>query len=336
MNALLRASLAATSLLSVVLDPAYAEEPCGALRQIASVPVETLPTGLVDATMVIEHQALKFLLDTRVTQSLISAQAAAALALPREPMNRITRLKFCMDRVTCLQEFATADAMNFGELAAKVRFGVAPGDLSLGVPGLLGADFLRNFDVEFDFAKSRVNLFSPNHCQGGVVYWTRSGASRIPMEVSQWGEIGVDAELDGKSIKAELASGFPKSHLDIAQGETKYGIPDRDWKMISPGGYNSNSWATCQHVFRSLTIGEIQVANVDLAIESGGERPYLGARLFLGMDILRQLHLYIAYKERNLYVSAATATATAAPPPQQPTPSTSPALQQSPSAPTGH
>ncbi|HEX9159365.1 MAG TPA: hypothetical protein VF835_03980, partial [Rhizomicrobium sp.] len=58
-----------------------------------------------------------------------------------------------------------------------------------------------------------------------------------------------------------------------------------------------------------------------------GSPPYLGARLYLGMDVLRQLHLYIAYKERNLYVSAASAGSSqsaqqsSAPAPLPPSPS---------------
>lgn len=336
MNMYLHALLAATFLLTIKVAPAGAEGECSGLTQIASTPLETLPAGLVYTSVVVNHRPLNFLLDTRVQQTLISEAAATAAGLPRERMNRVTRLKFCMDDNTCLQEFATADAMQLGGLTAKVQFGVVPGDLQTGIPGLLGADFLHNWDMEFDFGKNRLNVFSPEHCDGGVVYWTRTGASRIPIDVNSWGEVLLKAELDGHSIYAEVATGLPKSYLVIAQGETKYGT-DKDWKLIKREDEHRNSSVTYEHVFKSLSVGDINIENMDLTIYSGTP-PYLGARLYLGMDVLRHLHLYIAYKERNLYVSAANAGATPAaqqlPAPPQP-PASTPAQQQSATAP-GH
>ncbi len=37
--------------------------------------------------------------------------------------------------------------------------------------GILGSEMLRNVDVDFDFSANKVNLFSPDHCAGNVVYW---------------------------------------------------------------------------------------------------------------------------------------------------------------------
>jgi predicted aspartyl protease len=77
--------------------------------------------------------------------------------------------------------------------------------------------------------------------------------------------------------------------------------------LVKAGEYHGSP-VLYEHVFKTLTVGGIEVDNVDLMIQSGA-RPYVGAQLALGMDILRQLHLYVAYKERNLYASAANAAA---------------------------
>lgn len=325
MRSLLRTTIAGMLLLSLMTGKSSAEEACPPLKEIASLPVETLPPGQVYTTLTIKSQPVNFLLDTRVEQSLIGASTAAMLDLPREAINQVTRLKFCIDAGNCIHEFATTDALKLGVLTAKVRFGVAPDSIfASGVPAMLGADVLHNFDVEFDFMKSRVNLFSPDHCEGGVVYWTQSGASRIPLKVNSYGEEAIPAELDGESVDAEIATGFPKSELEMAEGETKFGMPDKDWKLVTAGDVHGRSTIKYEHVFKSMTLGGIQVNNVDLTIYTGPTPDYLGARLYLGLDILRQLHLYMAPKERNLYLSAADAVTPPLQQPQQPPPSTPP------------
>ncbi|MGH6876333.1 MAG: hypothetical protein ACREHV_03030 [Rhizomicrobium sp.] len=303
MNMLLRASLAVALVLSTAVDRVDAESSCGSLKQIASVATETAPDGRVSVPVAIGTQSLNFMLETQEPESLIRASSASALALPREPI-----LAWYVYDGVRLEELAVVDGMKFGDLTANFKLAVAPDSgFEPGISGILADDFLRAFDVDFDFAKSRVNLFSPDHCQGGVVYWTKDGASRIPMELSDWGEITVDAELDGKSVRAEIATGLAKSYLLMATGNTKFGEPDKDWKLVKAGEYHNKerSAAVYEHVFKSLTFGGIEVDNADVTIRAGGD--VLGARLFLGMDILRQIHLYIAYKERNLYVSAASA-----------------------------
>jgi len=297
--------LLATGIIIVsLIGPVEAEEACTGLRQLTSAVMETLPDGTVYVPALIKDRPLNFLLETESFGSVISATSAATLALPQEHI-AASNLQMYGDR---LQEFATTDAFKLGGLAGKVGFAVAPdSDFKAGMSGIFAADFLRHFDVEFDFAKSRVNLFSPDHCEGGVVYWTQSGGTRVPMKLTPFGQIRVDAELDGEPIPTEIATGLAKTTMQIAADETKFG-QQNDWKVISGGGSHHNAQTVYEHTFKSLTLGGIEVYNVNLPINSGGT-PYPGARLYLGMDILRQLHLYAAYKERNLYASAASAGA---------------------------
>jgi len=81
-----------------------------------------------------------------------------------------------------------------------------------------------------------------------------------------------------------------------------------------------------RHRFASLSFGGVTVANPmidvirDLA-ERMGPRTVTGTRvpdvqeelpdLLIGMDILRHLHLYIAYGEQKLYITPASAPAAA-------------------------
>jgi len=57
-----------------------------------------------------------------------------------------------------------------------------------------------------------------------------------------------------------------------------------------------------------FSLGGVSVENPDLLLYPRGAMALPGdPELILGMGILRQLHMYIAYKERKLYVTAASA-----------------------------
>ncbi len=44
--------------------------------------------------------------------------------------------------------------------------------MMIHVVGVIGTDLLGKFDVDLDIAHKKLNLFSPDHCKGQVVYWT--------------------------------------------------------------------------------------------------------------------------------------------------------------------
>src|SRR5688572_23950782 len=46
--------------------------------------------------------------------------------------------------------------------------------------GLLGAELLSVFDVDFDFAAGKLSLFDQNHCPGQVVYWQAAAVAVVP------------------------------------------------------------------------------------------------------------------------------------------------------------
>ena len=72
--------------------------------------------------------------------------------------------------------------------------------------GHLGPDYLRNFDLDFDFAAHKLSLFSPDHCKGKVVYWARAYAT-VPFTLNADGHIEFPVTLDGQKMPAMIATG---------------------------------------------------------------------------------------------------------------------------------
>ncbi len=59
--------------------------------------------------------------------------------------------------------------------------------------------------------------------------------------------------------------------------------------------------------FQSLELDRVAMKHPPIAIVSDNFAKGLGADLLLGVDFLRHTHLYIAYGEKRLYITAAQA-----------------------------
>jgi hypothetical protein len=80
------------------------------------------------------------------------------------------------------------------------------------VVGILGMDVLKQTDIELDAAHRKMNLFSPDHCPGHVVYWAAKYDS-APIRFRKLGEFYFPMELDGKKLETTLATSRPMTTL---------------------------------------------------------------------------------------------------------------------------
>jgi hypothetical protein len=62
-----------------------------------------------------------------------------------------------------------------------------------------------------------------------------------------------------------------------------------------------------KYPFQTLTFQDVAVKYPEIEIGKEGKRMPDEPQLIVGMGILRQLHLYIAYAEKKLYVTPAEA-----------------------------
>jgi predicted aspartyl protease len=164
--------------------------------------------------------------------------------------------------------------------------------------GLLGADFLYYFDLDFDFAKAKLNLISPDHCKGKVVYWSKGDYGVVPFEYDTQRKIALSVVLDGKKLNAVLDTGASVTVMSL---ETAASLFDWDEDDIVKGRQKP--------VFASMAFGSVVISHPAITLVSDKESVLLGSRqpkMIIGMDVLRRLHLYISYKEKMIYVTPAT------------------------------
>lgn len=318
---------------SLMTQAALAEN-CPALQILASVPMTYDIAGrpYVPVTLGTSHQLM--LVDTGGALSVISPQAVTQLGLPSHKV-RIRQYSISgqfTDRAADVSSFALGDLT-----ADRIDFMIDPDSSKFASgtwAGIIGPNILRNYDAEFDFGAGKFNLISQDHCPGKVIYWRADRAAVMPVQVTaRSAHIIVPVSLDGIALHGLIDTGASRSFLNARIAESDFGLTPNTPAYSAPQG--GRGIPVPWHRFHSLSLQGIEVGNPliavvpDLARKKVADKPATGSRLVdedeapglkditLGMDVLKKLHLFIAYKEQKLYatpaVSVGAATGTAAP-----------------------
>lgn len=302
-----KASVAALGILLIACAaPALAETPCRLLKS-TSLELGTDRAGGVYVPVTIGGRKLNLLVDTGGIYSMLTDQTVKSMGLRQQHMARV---QLRMYGGALIDSYVTADNLVLGQLTApRWKFLVMPNGMPIEINGTLSPDILRNYDADFDFAASKLNLFSQDHCPGKVVYWTHGTVAQIPVDLDMWGHLKVPVELDGKKFEAAIDTGSDRSVMSLDTAEEKFGFNEGDARLKRAARDPDEPAHVYTFPFRTLALEGVTVANPDVMLVPDRDS-HIGSHgpgLILGMGILRQLHLYIAYKESKLYVTAATA-----------------------------
>jgi predicted aspartyl protease len=281
--------------------PALAQSNCG-LTRTASIDLNFDNAGGVYVPMKISGTTVNLLVDTGGAGSMLTDKAVDALKLDRIMMDRSTWLVMFGGEV--LKYYAQPRDVDLGGLhAPSLRMVIVPVGHQPNFDGTLAPDILRLYDVDFDFANAKLNLFSQDHCPGAVVYWTKNAYAQIAFHVDRDGHIQLPVEVDGHTLGAAFDTGSSESVMSLDLAERLF---DLDEKSPNLKAISNLPLHTYRYSFKTLKFGGVTVGNPDILLVPNSVSR-IRDKFILGMGILRQLHLYIAYKERNLYVTAATA-----------------------------
>ena len=297
-----KVSLIAISLAAALLASGAAQadgQKCS-LGRYATLPITIDDAGGVTVPMKVEDQVQNMLIDTGGVFSMLADAAAARLNL-RPQMIWGTSLTMLGGKT--LDHYVVAHSMEIAGARVRDRqFVLLPNDLlPPGVDGVLGPDILQVFDVDFDFAAGKVGLFSRDHCEGKVVYWTHDPHAQIPFKLDEGRHIKIDVQLDGQEVPAILDTGSSRS---LMSQDTAVDLFKIDPAVVLSKNHN-------RYPFKMLTLEGVTVNNPDIILVPDDKSKIMGGyrqpKLILSMGVLRQLHLYIAYKEKMIYVTAASA-----------------------------
>jgi len=300
---------------------------------VTSVPMRPIVGGIPGIDVLIADTRQVLLVDTGGVFSDVTKRTARELNL------KPTRSNITMTDVRGQRsdQAVRLPSIALGRLRQEgAYFQVAPGsdDPNDTSPqpfaGTLGPDLLQRFDADFDFASGKLNLISPGHCEGKVVYWTAPAIAIVPMHVAQFGHIIFPMTLDGKRVTVLLDTGASNTtmNLDVARRVFKVDVTSPDVEKVGEitGGYTANVY---RRRFKTLEVDGVVVTDPLITLlpnmMGSAPAPRTGSLtrdnddvqglpdVILGMSVLSKLHVYIAYKESKLYLSAGAPLAASPP-----------------------
>lgn len=241
--------LAAVFAGSMLFAAAAQAQDCS-LDQLASLPITTLSNGAI---------AAPFEVNGREVMLAISLQA------PHTALNA----GYAKQMGAAAGGSVVLDSFGFGKFTFEHEAVDVVADSPFGTAGVLGADRLRHFDVEFDFRNAKMNLFAKSQCPGaGVVYWAKQ-YTVVPMHIGADGHVLAQVTLDGKPANAVLSTA--PEHVAMRTPEP----------------------------VKALGLGALSFNNPD--VTAGDVAADADARV--GLDELKNLHLFLAFSDNKLYAT---------------------------------
>lgn len=266
------------------------------LGRFASLPITFDNVGLPTVPITIDGTPVSMLVDTGAEFSMLDISVVVKFKLP-EGASGHTEMLFGGQ----WSRMATrVPVFEIGESTVDKHAFVVSTDGTFVAPsdGDLAADVLAAFDLDFDFASGTLNFMSQDHCPGKVVYWTKGGYAAAPFDMDKDDRhIRIDVLLDGKTVSAVLDTGSNWSTMSLEAAQDIFKL------QAAPG--------RAVHIFKELTLQGVTVNNPEIVLVPDDQSKVLHVHgqpdMILGMDVLRTLHLYIAYKEHMLYATDADA-----------------------------
>jgi predicted aspartyl protease len=314
------------AILACLGSPAWAED-CKPLLQVNSIDLVAAAPNRALIPVSINGIPKLFLLDTGGDISQINGEVAEELDLPR----RDSAVKMLDLYGHASSKYVTIEKFGVGRQSGDIDMVVEP-DPNFGrgtrYVGIFAPDLMGRYDVEIDFGTYKMNYFSPDHCPGKVVYWPHNALSVLPFTFHKR-HIRFPVKVDGKELLAEVDTGAPNTTMTAEAAKRLFDIaPD------SPGNVPLNAQgmaAAFGRVFDTLDFEGVAVKNPHVIVIPqlvGSRDPNNGFRtdtrarqvddlddqsdMLIGMDIVRKLHLYIAFGEGRIFINEAS------PPPRKP------------------
>jgi predicted aspartyl protease len=304
--------------------PALAAD-CAPLKLLSTLkmrPVDGKPDEVRTVPIDINDQTKKFLLDTGGALSQISRGAADDLKMDVLDSNgfQLYDVNGNMSRKS-----VTAEKFRVGRmLFTKVRLPVSTfaGD---EFDGILSSNMLINYDIDLDFPGNTMNYVSPDHCKGGILYWKAEQVGVVPITLVDNTRITVKVTLEGQTFDAFIDTGATHSVMSDQVAKYFFHVP-----LAAPGDrpiekINGDPTLTGYlHTFSKLSFGGVEIDNPQIMIledrmNRGGDRSQqtgnrarsnnaniILPKLVIGMNMLSDLHIYMSFAERRLYVTKGT------------------------------
>jgi len=294
---------------------------CAAPTLLNSLPMEPTPGGdTMTVATSFDGKPHRLLIGISDTPTQLWSTPAQKLHLPirmgRRTMDGAGRIS---EEVSRLQDF-TLGSMRTGNF--DIQIGQDPDFANAGSDGILGTDMMMLYDIDLDFAHRLMNYFTPEQCSRAGLYWSPGTTTAVAMKTYA-NVVYVPVTLDGHTLVAVLDTSASRTFLNPRTASQLFGLEAGGLQpgTVTEGGSRIKAGL---HRFSGLTLGGMSFSNPELAVpfdvlfqsyndshisRTARNTFHLSEILpdiVIGMDVLKQTHLYLSFQSGQVYVSPAS------------------------------
>jgi len=313
----------ALALLLTILTGAAQAQDCAPPRLLATVqmkdaePESNIRTVPVTLNGVTRHMVL----DTGGAITQLSRDTIAELNLPMRASS--AAVYDINGRVS--RHFAMVKELSFGDLRRSDAALMVWPESARPYAGELAQDLLQPYDVDVDFATGQLKMYakgpkSGNQCPGPTG-WTPT--ARTGMNNKGW-HLHIPVTLDGHIYDAIFDTGSRHTIMRLPAAKRDFDLYPDSPGMTPYRAINGDPFLNGSlHTFSKLSFGGITMDSPEILIvpdmmARNADRSRIAdhpayrhnaglvlPELSLGMDVLKHLHLFMAFGEQALYIAPA-------------------------------
>ena len=305
-------------LLPILLLTATAAQgqDCAPARLLASVPmhnaepesnIRTVPVSLNGVT---RHMVL----DTGGAVTQLSRDTIDELKLPlRDSGARVYDINGRVSR-----HYAMVDDFTFGDLHRNDTALMVWPEPRRPYAGELAQDMLQPYDVDVDFGAGILKMYAKDHCPGPPSW---APTARTEMRNKGW-HLHIPVTLDGHTYDAIFDTGSRHTIMRLQAAQRDFGLHTDSPGMTPYRAINGDAFLNGYlRNFSKLSFGGMTVDNPEVMVvpdimsRNADKSPMARNRAYhhnadltlpelsLGMDVLKHLHLFMAFGEQALYIA---------------------------------
>lgn len=286
---------------AVLAAGAAAAQDCRPLQraELAVTPMGDVPI----VTVRIDGGLANFLFDTGAERTIMTAAAAKRLGIAAhyEYARRLRSLGGAVAGGDARLRSFELGGMRADDIRVLVGTVSLPSVAGKPIDGLLGADFLRDFDIDLDLPHRRIGLFAPAPCPTAAPAW-RGPYATIAAHRSLHDRLFFPVRLDGHQLAALIDTGAQLTTLD-AESAAAVGVSGAAL-MRDPAttlrGAAAEVVRSRAHRFAELQIDGQSLRDQTIMVARLGLQD---ADLVLGADFLRWQRVWLSYRWHLVFLA---------------------------------
>lgn len=293
-------------LMVLAVTPAAKADDCRMERQ-ASLPL-TFSGFLPTVPVLFNGRQIDMGLDIGAQTMMVTPDTAEQLNLPRDPRhstraigtNNTTMVSnVLVERIDFAGETHVQVSVPVLSLAMPVPHSASPTPAP-SVAGLIGADMLSDFDIDFDVPDRTITFYRMGDCAKLTPPWN-GPYTAVPITVTRTRRLALPIELDGQSITAIFDTGASGARLALSSASRLGLTPDMlaQDPQESSTGVGGRTTKVPYHRFGQIKIGAETFRGPRIQVV---DFPATEADMLIGEDYMHARRFWISYQTQVLFI----------------------------------